>query len=81
MFGKDAMGAFGDNAWLLKVRLDKDGKIIPENEDIKKANENHPNESDAEKFRLAQGYALAKTIEEYDVPVIKGVKLALKRRK
>ncbi len=65
----------------LKVRLDEEGKIIPENEDVKKVHDNYPNESDSEKWRLAQAYAIFRVIKDYGLPVIRGVKIDVDRLK
>ena len=50
----------------LNVRKDDNGKIIPEHEDMVEAENDYPDESDAEKYRLAQAGAVLRAKREYD---------------
>jgi hypothetical protein len=50
----------------LKVLLDEKGKLIPEREDIKKAELTHPDASPSLKFRVAQAHSLLRAKLEYD---------------
>jgi hypothetical protein len=50
----------------LRVSVDERGKIIPEKEDIKKAEITHPDASPGLKFRVAQAHTLLRAKVEYD---------------
>ena len=54
------------DAGKLKVRLDEDGKILPDKIDVEEVERDHPNSSPAEKRRLAQACCLLRAKREYD---------------
>ncbi|MBL7047382.1 MAG: hypothetical protein ISR95_07130 [Candidatus Marinimicrobia bacterium] len=49
------------------------GKSIPEDEDLKEVEDNYPDASNAEKWRLAQACAMLRAKREYDDRIVTGV--------
>ena len=50
----------------LNVRVNGGGRIIPEGVDLKEVRRDYPGMSNAEKYRLAQFYAVMRAKTEYD---------------
>jgi len=50
----------------LNIRLDEEGTVIPEDEDLKEVEDNYPDASRAKKWQLAQACAMIRAKREYD---------------